>query len=142
MYDIMTNMKKPELTVSGYRGIWGESITKDIAIKYAKAFVLFTKEATRKENPTILIARDGRESGSEICTTIIEELKELGINIIYADILPTPTVLHAVRENKYDGGIIVTASHNPIEYNGLKFVCANAFFTTNKDIEKIKSYAK
>lgn len=142
MYDIMKNMKKPELTVSGYRGIWGESLTPAIASEFALSFAHFTKEQNDKENPTILIGRDGRESGPAICEAIIQALEKIGVNIIYGDVLPTPTVLHTVRQNKYDGAIIVTASHNPIEYNGLKFVCANAFFTTEKDIEKIKSYAK
>lgn len=131
---------KPELNVSGYRGIWGETLTKEIVSNYAHAFGYFTKEESKKENPTILIGRDGRESGLEIKKIIIEELKNLRINIIDGDIMPTPTVLFSVRKHKYDGAIIITASHNPIEYNGLKFVNSKALFTIKEEVEKIKKY--
>jgi phosphomannomutase len=131
---------KPELNVSGYRGIWGQSLNDEIVTKFSKAFTLFTKEDTGKENPTILIGRDGRESGPEIKKIIIKELENLGVNSIDGDILPTPTVLFSVRKHKYDGAIIITASHNPIEYNGLKFVNKEALFTTGEEVEKIKEY--
>jgi phosphomannomutase len=133
---------KPKLTVSGYRGIWGDTLTTDIAKKYAIAFGLFLKENTLKQDMeiSVLIARDGRESGPAIRDSIIHKLESMGIIVIDADILPTPTVLLAVRENKYDGAIIITASHNPIEYNGLKFVTASGFFTDEFEVEKIKKY--
>ena len=129
-----------KLNVSGYRGIWGDTLNEEIATKYANAFVRFTKEDTGKENPTILIARDGRESGPEIKTIIIKELENLGVNVIDGEILPTPTVLFSVRKHSYDGAIIVTASHNPIEYNGLKFVNSKALFTIDEEVKKINEY--
>ena len=58
--------QKRKLNVSGYRGIWGDSLTEKIVGDYARAFGRFTIEATDKKNPTILIGRDGRESGPEI----------------------------------------------------------------------------
>ncbi len=131
---------RPELNVSGYRGIWGESLNEEIVTKFARAFGLFVKADTNKEKPTILIGRDGRESGKEIVKIILQELEKIGILTIDGDILPTPTVLFSIRKHKYDGGIIVTASHNPIEYNGLKFVNKNAFFTTDAEVKKIKEY--
>ncbi|MCX6751422.1 MAG: hypothetical protein NT161_01500 [Candidatus Nomurabacteria bacterium] len=131
---------KPELNVSGYRGIWGETLTNEIVLKYTHAFVLFTKEESKKENPTILIGRDGRESGLEIKKIILKELKKLEVEAIDGDVLPTPTVLFSVRKHNYDGAIIITASHNPIEYNGLKFVNKEGLFTMEKEIEKINRY--
>jgi phosphomannomutase len=130
---------KPQLTVSGYRGIWGESLTQDIAQRYVRAFISFVKSDI-ESNPTILIGRDGRESGIELKKAIIDQLEILGIRYIDGDILPTPTVLFAVRKHNYDGAIIITASHNPIEYNGLKFVTDKALFTDEADVEKIKKY--
>jgi len=145
--------EKRKLNVSGYRGIWGDTLNDEIVSKYTRAFAKFTKEEMKKparnafsiadaggENPTILIGRDGRESGPEIKKIIIRELENLGVNVIDGDILPTPTVLFSVRKHKYDGAIIITASHNPIEYNGLKFVNKQAFFTTGAEIEKINKY--
>ena len=128
---------KPKLTVSGYRGIWAESLNHTIVENYTKAFIKFVKENI-DENPTILLGRDGRESGPEIKETIIKIFNNLGVNFIDGDILPTPTVLFAVRKHKYSGAIIITASHNPREYNGLKFVTNKALFTDEDEVEKIK----
>ncbi len=131
---------KPELAVTGYRGIWGETLTADISRHFARAFAMFTKENTKKENPTILIGRDGRESGLDIKKVVINELESSGAVVIDGDILPTPTILFAVRKHKYDGAIIITASHNPIEYNGLKFVTKNARLTAESEVKIIKKY--
>lgn len=129
---------KPKLTVSGYRGIWGESLNNEIVRNYTEAFIKFVKENI-KENPTILIGRDGRETGEEIKKVIINCFKNSNINFVDGDILPTPTVLFSVRKFKYDGAIIITASHNPREYNGLKFVTNKGLFTNEKEVEIIKN---
>lgn len=130
----------PQLNVSGYRGIWKDTLTEEIAKKYARAFILFLKEKLKKETLTILIGRDGRESGIEIRNAISEELKKEKTVTIDGDILPTPTVLFSVKKHRYDGAIIITASHNPIEYNGLKLVNEKGFFITIEEVEKIKKY--
>lgn len=134
---------KPELNVSGYRGVWGDTLNDEVVAKYTRAFALFTKEDSKKSasgRTTILIGRDGRGSGPEIGEIIIKELENIGVNVVDGDILPTPTVLFSVRRHKYDGAIIITASHNPIEYNGLKFVNKEALFTTDSEVEKINRY--
>lgn len=129
---------KQRINVSGYRGIWGDSLNKDVVILYTRAFVLFLKE--KNPNPTILIGRDGRESGPEIKNLILDELKNLGVEGIDGDILSTPTVLFSVRKHEYTGAIIITASHNPIEYNGLKFVNNKALFTIKEEVTEINKY--
>ena len=131
---------QPQLAVTGYRGVWGETLTSDIVKNFSQAFANFTKEDTGKENPTILIGRDGRESGLDIKKASIEALEPLGINVIDGDILPTPTILFAVKTHKYDGAIIITASHNPIEYNGLKFVTKEARLTNEAEVKIMKKY--
>ncbi len=132
--------QKPNLTVSGYRGIWGETLTVPIAIAYARAYIQSLTEHTNT-TLTILLARDGRESGPEILDGVRNELERLGVSCIVGDILPTPTVLFAVRTHKYDGAIIITASHNPIEYNGLKFVNHEGLFIDKEQVERIKKYS-
>jgi phosphomannomutase len=132
---------EPKLTVSGYRGIWGESLNNQIVENYTRAFIKFIKD-NFKENPTILIGRDGRESGPQIKKIIIEIFKKYNIDYIDGDILPTPTVLFAIKKHSYDGAIIITASHNPREYNGLKFVTDKALFTNEKEVEMIKENLK
>lgn len=131
---------QPKLGVTGYRGIWGESLTEAIAVRYATAFAEFTKENTNKKSPTILIGQDGRESGQAIKNSIIPILKNLGIEVIDGDILPTPTMMYACNKHKYDGGIIITASHNPPKYNGLKFITKEARLTNEAEVEKMKKY--
>ena len=131
---------KPKLQVTGYRGIWGETLTETIVKDFGKAFALFTKEDTKKEKPTILLGRDGRESGVEIKNILIKEITEIGIDVVDGDILPTPTILMAVKNHNYDGAIIITASHNPREYNGLKFVTNQALLTNEAQVESMKKY--
>lgn len=133
------NMTQPTLQVTGYRGIWGETLTAEIAQTYARAYGQFIKESSNK-NPTILIGRDGRESGRIIADAIIPVLKSIGINVIDGDILPTPTIMFAVNKYNYDGAIIITASHNPIEYNGIKFVVQGGRLTNESEVEKVKSF--
>ena len=131
---------KPKLQVTGYRGIWGQTLNETIVKDFGKAFALFTKEDTQKEKPTILLGRDGRESGVEIKNILIKELTDVGVEVVDGDILPTPTILMAVKNHNYDGAIIITASHNPREYNGLKFVTNQALLTNEAQVESMKKY--
>ncbi|MFA6524537.1 MAG: hypothetical protein WC264_01685 [Candidatus Paceibacterota bacterium] len=131
---------QPKLEVTGYRGIWGESLTTEIVEKYGRTFAQFTKENSNATSPTVLIGRDGRESGILIAEILTKEFEKFGISTINGDILPTPTILLAVQKHKYDGAIIITASHNPIEYNGLKFVTKDARLTNEAEVEKMKKF--
>ena len=121
------------VSVSGVRGIVGESFTLDVAQEYAEAF------AELIDYGTVLIARDARPSGGDIVRTLIATFTELGCDVIDVDMVPTPTAVLNVKELHADGGIIVTASHNPIEYNGLKFVSNDGIFLDNKEIDRLKS---
>lgn len=131
-------MIEHKMNISGYRGIWGQDLNPEVVSLYVRAFVKLLKEKSKK--PKILIGRDGRESGPEIKKIIINELKKAKVKIIDGDILPTPTVLFSVKNHSYDAGIIITASHNPIEYNGLKFVNNKGLFITHEELEKINEY--
>ncbi len=133
-------MNKPTLTVSGYRGIWGESLTTDIAREYTRAFIKYLKEYVGLERPKVLVAIDGRESGKEIKENIIEEFLKYGVDVINGELLPTPVLIWSIRKFSYDGGIMITASHNPREYNGLKFINKNASFLNQTEINQINLY--
>lgn len=131
---------QPQLTVSGYRGIWGDTLTEEIAKKYARAYLSFIVTETGKTNPTIILARDGRESGPILLTTVKNELVTHGARVIDTGLTATPIALFLVKAEKTDGAVIITASHNPIEYNGLKFVSMSGAFTTKTEVEKIKLF--
>lgn len=128
---------KPELTVSGYRGIWGETLTEDIARGFAEVFARFVH---KRRGERVLIGRDARNSGDTIVRAVAETLSNAGLHVTVGGILPTPTVLFLVRTLTFDGAIIVTASHNPIEYNGLKFVTSHGMFTSEKEVAELKKY--
>ncbi len=136
----MNQEQKPQLTISGYRGIWGDTLTEEIAKMYARAYLSFIVSETGKKNPTIILARDGRESGPILLATIKNELVTHGARVIDTGLTATPIALFLVKEEKTDGAVVVTASHNPIEYNGLKFVSMSGTFTTKTEVEKIKAF--
>jgi len=125
---------KPKLTVSGYRGIWGKELDEQIVFDFALAFAKLIKEDGGKK---ILIGRDARESGSLALFAIKKALDMTGLEMENVGIIPTPSVLLLVKNLGYDGGILITASHNPREYNGLKFVMKTGLFAGPETIEKI-----
>ncbi|MEK6247903.1 MAG: phosphoglucosamine mutase [Planctomycetales bacterium] len=112
----MTNLI---ITVSGLRGVVGESLTPEIAVRYVEAFV-----AGIEKGP-ILIARDGRANGPLLASAIGDGLVRLGRDVIDADIAATPTAGILVQEYAAAGGIQISASHNPAEYNGIKLFGAD-----------------
>lgn len=127
------NMQSPIVSVSGVRGIVGEEFTDDIARQYAEAF------AELIDYGKVLIARDARPSGERIARIMIETFMNLGCSVLNVGMVPTPTAVLNVKETHADGGIIVTASHNPIEYNGLKFVSAEGSFLDSTELARLRS---
>jgi len=107
---------------SGIRGIWKNDLSKNHVIKYARSFSAFLKEKYKKSSITIVIGRDSRQSGLEIMEIFQDTLMTLGVDIIDVGLNTTPIIENAVRNFDADGGIIITASHNPPEYNGWKLL--------------------
>jgi len=106
------------VSVSGLRGIVGSSLNTEIVSRYATAFA-----STLPAGP-IVIGRDGRESGPTFSSEITRTLRALGHDVLDCGIAATPTVGIVVREERASGGIQISASHNPSEYNGLKLFSA------------------
>ena len=105
---------EPIISVSGLRGVVGETLTPDVAIRYACAF------AAQIPDGPLVISRDGRATGRMIADLVRASLCAVGRDVIDADIAATPTTGVLVRELQAAGGIQISASHNPAEYNGLK----------------------
>ena len=127
----------PKLTVSGYRGIWGDTLNPIIARKYFEGFAQFLKV---RYSSKIIIARDTRSSGKELLKIATDVFTSIGIDIVDIGITPTPTVLYLVRKYGYDGALMITASHNPIKYNGLKFITSSGLFTNEEEVREINLY--
>ncbi|OSZ80453.1 phosphoglucosamine mutase [Chitinophagaceae bacterium IBVUCB2] len=111
-------------SISGIRGTIGgqpgDNLTPVDVVKFAAAFGSILLDT--KKNATVVIGRDGRISGSMVQGLVVNTLIGLGINVIDLGLSTTPTVEFAVQEEKADGGIILTASHNPKEWNALKLL--------------------
>jgi len=107
-------MPEPIISVSGLRGIIGESLTPDVAARYVAAFA-----DTLAPGP-IIVGRDGRTTGPMLALAVQSSLTAMGRDVLYADIAATPTLGVLVRAKQAAGGVQITASHNPPPYNGLK----------------------
>lgn len=115
------------VSISGIRGIVGETLTPPVATTYAEAFARYCGARTQGQ-PTIVVGRDGRVTGAPLADVVIGTLRHAGANVIHLGICPTPTVQLAVEKTGAAGGISITASHNPMEWNGMKFVAPSGMF--------------
>ena len=113
-------------SISGIRGTIGgqsgDNLTPIDAVKFAAAYGTWLKGYSKKEKLKIVIGRDARISGQMIQNLVVSTLTGLGIDVIDLDLSTTPTVEIAVPLEKADGGIILTASHNPKQWNALKLL--------------------
>ncbi len=123
-------MNKLMISVSGVRGIFGESLTPEIAVKFASHFGIFC------DRGKIIVGRDSRTSGPEMFRAVSAGLMSVGCDVVYLGIVSTPTVLLAVEESDAIGGISITASHNPAEWNAMKFVGENGMFLFPQEAQK------
>ena len=125
-------------SISGIRGIIGDGLDISTIVDYTSAFAsLFPKKAK------ILVARDTRITGESILNAVVATLMASGINVIDIGITPTPTALYMVEKLKIHGGIMISASHNPIEWNALKLIGKGGHFLDEKAVnELMKLYDK
>ncbi len=117
-------MSKLMKSVSGIRGIVGDSLTTELVLSFAKRFGIFSGRGK------VVVGRDSRTTGKMFLSTVSAGLMSVGANVIDLGICPTPTVLLAVENLKADGGIAITASHNPPEWNALKLINGEGTFLT------------
>ena len=119
-------------SISGIRGTiggaQGENLTPIDAVMYGAAYGTWVKKQIDKESYRVVVGRDARLSGNMIQQLVINTLVGLGIDVINLDLSTTPTVEMAVVMEKADGGIILTASHNPKQWNALKLLNAKGEF--------------
>ncbi len=132
-------------SISGIRGTIGGKVGYNLtpidAVKFASAYGTFLKNKTNKENLTVVIGRDARISGPMIHSLVINTLLGLGIDVIDLGLSTTPTVEVAVPMENADGGIILTASHNPKQWNALKLLNNKGEFLSGAEGEEILTIA-
>ena len=111
-----------KISISGVRGVIGQSLTPTLLTRFAQAF------GTHTGSGTIVVGRDPRTSGEMVKHAVIARILSSGGRVVDIGVCPVPTVQLQVRRRKAHGGIAITASHNPAEWNALKFIGANGLF--------------
>jgi phosphomannomutase len=111
-----------KISISGVRGVVGESLTPALLTRFAQAF------GTYIGGRTVVVGRDPRTSGEMVKHAVIAGLLSSGCRILDAGMCPVPTIQLVVRRHHAHGGIAITASHNPAEWNALKFIGRGGFF--------------
>jgi phosphomannomutase len=116
------------VSVSGVRGRVGAELTPEVVARFAAAFGSYVRERSGASRPRVILARDSRTSGPMFCRVVAGALQSTGCDVIDVGLAPTPTALYSIRALQADGGIVVTASHNPVEWNALKLASAEGMF--------------
>jgi phosphomannomutase len=135
-------MHEPIISVSGIRGIFGKSLTPLNITKYVSGFAEYLKSINKSKNKNIkvLIGRDGRLGGDIIENLVQNTLLFCGCSVINIGIAPTPTIALAVKTLKASGGISITASHNPQQWNGLKFLNSRGIFLDKTENNSLSNF--
>lgn len=113
------------ISISGMRGIIGENLMPETAVAYGCAFGALLQEQKPGKKLTVAIGRDSRPSGQMLFSGVAAGLTASGIDVVDLGICSTPSVGIMLRHLQCDGGVIITASHNPIIYNGIKLLLDN-----------------
>ena len=124
-------------SISGIRGTIGGKVNENLTpldvVKFTSAFGTWLQNKKNKKNITLVIGRDARISGQMVASLVVATLQGLGINVVDLGLSTTPTVEIMVPELQANGGIILTASHNPKQWNALKLLNEKGEFISGKD---------
>ena len=118
-------------SASGLRGIAEDHFTPELIDNYISAFI------SSQNIKSCVIGRDGRPSGKQISQWVIDSFHKNGINVENCGLATTPTMQVMTEKENFDGGIVITASHNPSEYNGLKFLQKDGTFLSPEQCEEL-----
>ena len=121
------------ISVSGMRGLVGSDLTPELIARHAAALGAWAAESARAaggppRRAIVVLGRDARTSGAMFARAAAAGLMSVGVDVVDLGIVPTPTVQLAVEDHQAAAGLIITASHNPIEWNALKFVGPDGIF--------------
>jgi phosphomannomutase len=126
------------ISVSGMRGIVGKDLTPELVARHAAALGAWARASG---NPLVVLGRDARTSGPMFARAAMAGLMSVGVDVIDVGIAPTPTVQLAVEHHHAGAGLILTASHNPIEWNALKLVGPDGIFLDGAAGARVRALA-
>ena len=120
----------------GVRGIANEELTPELAFQLGKAGAVVLTEGTHK--PTILVGKDTRISGDMLEAAMMAGILSVGANVIPVGVIPTPAIAYLTRKYRADAGVMISASHNPVEFNGIKFFDLNGLKLSDAKEDQIQ----
>ncbi len=125
----------------GVRGVAGTELTIDLAMKLgqAGAYVL-TKETSHQ--PTLIVGCDTRISGGMLANALMAGICSVGANAVYMGVMPTPAIAYLTKKHKVDAGVVISASHNPMEFNGIKFFNSEGYKLSDQLEDEIEALIK
>lgn len=126
------------VSVSGVRGRVGHGLTPEVVARFSAAFGAWLRQS--EDRPRVVLARDSRVSGPMFSHAALAALISTGCDVISVGIIPTPTALFTVRDLQASGAIVVTASHNPVEWNALKFASAAGMFLDGDEAPAMRAF--
>lgn len=121
----------------GVRGIANEELTPELAFQLGKAGAFVLTEGAHK--PTILVGKDTRISGDMLEAAMMAGILSAGANVIPVGVIPTPAIAYLTRKYKADAGVMISASHNPVEFNGIKFFDQNGLKLSDRIEDQIQA---
>ncbi len=127
------------VSVSGVRGRVGAALTPEIMAKFASGFGAWAKAQARDGRVNIVVGRDSRVSGPMFHSVVLSALQSVGCDVIDVGMAPTPTIQLAVEHHHAAGGLAITASHNPIEWNALKFIGPSGLFLDGTEASEMRA---
>lgn len=122
----------------GARGIANTELTCELSMQIGRAAAMVLLENSNGKRPKVLIGKDTRASSDMLESAICAGLCSVGADVMLLGVVPTPAVAFLVREYEYDAGVMISASHNPCEYNGIKIFQSNGFKLPDKLEEEIE----
>ncbi len=125
----------------GVRGVANEELTPMLAMQLGQAGAcVLTREHDHK--PTIMVGCDTRISGDMLANALMAGACSVGANCVYVGVIPTPAVAYLTKKYKVDAGVVISASHNPVEFNGIKFFDGNGFKLPDELEDEIEAMIK
>lgn len=125
----------------GVRGVANKELTPLLAMQLGQAGAsVLTKETSHK--PTIMVGCDTRISGDMLANALMAGVCSVGANAVYVGVVPTPAVAYLTQKNHMDAGVVISASHNPVEFNGIKFFDANGYKLPDAMEDEIEAIIK
>lgn len=124
----------------GIRGIANKELTAELAFKTGQCGAYVLTKHTKGRRPRVLIGKDTRKSGDMLEAALTAGLCSVGVKVIPLGVIPTPAVAYLTRYYKADAGVVISASHNPCEYNGIKFFNGDGYKLSDAIEDEIEAY--